>query len=113
MTWKKLSRQRTNVLIGLANGLGHKELAQAMHLRKATIGTHVRLTFSDLGVHDRGHAVAVGFTRRILKPEHLVLKGQCTARHDLLICRCDCGSCARGEHLNHIERALWNLPDQT
>lgn len=113
MTWKKLSRQRTNVLIGLANGLSHKELALAMCLRKATIGTHVRLTFEDLGVHDRGHAVAVGYVRRILRPEHLVLKGQCTARPDLLICRCTCGPCIQGEHIRHIERPLWNLPDQT
>jgi len=109
----QLSRQRTNVLIGLANGLGHKELASAMHLRKATIGTHVRLTFAALGVNDRGHAVAVGYVRKILRPEHLILKGQCTARHDLIICRCDCGPCSRGAHLSHIERPLWNLPDQS
>jgi DNA-binding CsgD family transcriptional regulator len=113
MTWKKLSRQRTNILIGLANGLGHKELANAMGLRKATVNTHVRLAFADLGVHDRGHAVAIGFSRRILRPEHVILKGQCTARKDLVICRCDCGPCSRGEHLKHIERSLWNLPDQS
>ncbi len=110
MTWKTLSRQRTNVLIGLANGLSHKELATAMHLRKNTVATHIRLAFDALGVRDRGHAVATGYVRKILRPEHLVLEGQCTARTDLLICRCDCGPCARGEHLNHIEKPLWRLP---
>lgn len=110
MPWKTLSRQRTNVLIGLANGLSHKELAAAMRLRKNTVATHVRLTFEDLGVHDRGHAVAVGYVRKILRAEHLILKGQCTARPDLLICRCTCGPCSRREHRDHIEKALWELP---
>ncbi len=109
----QLSRQRTNVLIGIANGLSNRELAKAMGLRIYTVHTHVQLAFEKLGVHDRGHAVAVGYHRRILTREHLVLRGQCTARSDLLICRCDCGPCSRSEHTLHIERPLWNLPDQT
>lgn len=109
----QLSRQRTNVLIGLANGLSHTEIARAMNLRRYTVASHVQHAFADLGVNDRGHAVATGFVRRILRPEHLILRGQCTARKDLIICRCNCGPCDRGDHLKHIERPLWNLPDQS
>lgn len=109
----KLSCQRTNVLIGLANGLNHGQIAKAMGLSRYTVASHVQLAFADLGVNDRGHAVAVGFARKILLPEHLILLGQCTGRKDLIICRCNCGPCSRSQHTKHIERPLWNLPDQT
>lgn len=106
----KLSRQRRNVLIAMANGLPRAKMAKAMHITEASVATHVAHLFKILGVHDRGHAVAIGYNERLLTTADLIRDGQCTGRLDLVICRCQCGACAAGRHEKHREQPLWRKP---
>jgi len=53
----QLSERELEVLRGLANGLGYKQVADRMHLSVDTVRTYVRRLYRKLQVHNIGEAV--------------------------------------------------------
>ena len=51
----------------VAPGRSRKEIARALHLREATVKTHLVHAFSNLGVEDRTQAVTVAIDRGIIR----------------------------------------------
>lgn len=98
-----LSRQRRAVLIGLANGLSHKQMAKALHLALPTVHTTVLHMYKKLGVNDRGHAVAVGFSKRLISGLDVLDDGECPGPGVYPnYCKCRCDGC-KTNCRNHIE----------
>lgn len=61
-----LSTREVEVLALVRSGLSNKEIAQSLHLSKATIKTHLIHIYGKLGVDDRTSAVNVALERGIL-----------------------------------------------
>lgn len=108
MRRRKLSRQRTAILIGLANGKNNREIAKAMGLTPGTIGSHMAYLFADLNVHSREHAVALGLKLGFIEMRHVVLEGECpgVSPHPNY-CRCDCKGCTDGRCGDHSGNLTW------
>jgi two-component system NarL family response regulator len=63
-----LSPRELDVLHGMAQGKGNKEIAKHLKLSIHTIKTYVKSLLAKLHVDDRAGAVAAGFGQGILKP---------------------------------------------
>lgn len=63
----KLTKRMNQVLRLIAQGLSNPEIGKALGVSELTAKTHVRLLFAGLNVHDRAHAVAVGYELGLLK----------------------------------------------
>lgn len=61
-----LTEREQQVLDHIARGLTNKNIGQELHLAEDTVKTHCRRIFRKLRVHDRAHAVAVGYQRGLL-----------------------------------------------
>lgn len=106
-----LSRQRRAVLIGLANGLGHKEIARALRIAQPTVNTTVLHMYEKLGVHDRAHAVAVAFTKQIISGLDILDDGECPGIGVYPnYCKCRCEGCKHSNCAAHIEPKRINFP---
>jgi DNA-binding CsgD family transcriptional regulator len=108
MRRKRLSRQRTAVLVGLANGKTDRQMAKAMGIRVSTVQSHVAYLFNDLQVHSREHAVALGIKLGFLTEREIVLDGECPgpAPHPNY-CRCTCSNCQDGNCGQHAGNPTW------
>ncbi len=52
----RLSRRRTQVLLALAEGRPHKEIADILGVSHKTVEHHVTMTYKAIGVHCIAHA---------------------------------------------------------
>jgi LuxR family maltose regulon positive regulatory protein len=108
MKGRRLSRQRTAVLVGLANGKNDREMARAMSIAPATVHSHVAHLFHDLNVHSREHAVAIGLKLGFIELRQIVLEGECPGPSPFPnYCRCDCMGCVKDQCVEHIRSVTW------
>ncbi len=70
-THNSLSEREREALLGIAQGLANKEIAQAIGVSAETAKTYVARLMEKLGVQDRSHAVAVALARGLLRPQDL------------------------------------------
>ena len=63
----KLTDREQEVLVGIAEGLSAREIADRLHLSAATVKTHTSTLYEKLGVSERGAAVAEGMRRGLLR----------------------------------------------
>ena len=61
-----LSAREQEVLRHVANGLGNKEIAQALGRSADTVKSHLESIFEKLGARDRTHAVTIALQRGII-----------------------------------------------
>ncbi|MEV0467089.1 response regulator transcription factor [Nocardia tengchongensis] len=61
-----LTARELDILGQLAQGLGNREIAKALHVSEATVKTHLGRIYDKLGVDNRAAAVAVASERRLL-----------------------------------------------
>jgi len=61
-----LTGREVEVLDGLADGLSQKQIAEALTISPATVGTHIQRILGKLDVHSRAEAVAVAYRRGIV-----------------------------------------------
>jgi two-component system NarL family response regulator len=61
-----LSAREQEVLRHVANGLGNKEIAQALGRSADTVKAHLESIFEKLGARDRTHAVTIALQRGII-----------------------------------------------
>ncbi|MFE3759986.1 response regulator [Nocardia tengchongensis] len=61
-----LTARELDILGQLAQGLGNREIAKALHVSEATVKTHLGRIYDKLGVDNRAAAVAVANERRLL-----------------------------------------------
>ncbi|MFD3506587.1 response regulator [Nocardia sp. NPDC058666] len=61
-----LTARERDILGQLAQGLGNREIARALHISEATVKTHLGRIYDKLGVDTRAAAVAVATERRLL-----------------------------------------------
>jgi DNA-binding NarL/FixJ family response regulator len=61
-----LTDREQQVLLLLATGARHEDIARSLCLSAHTIRSHQKTLFRKLGVHDRSEAVAVGYQRGFL-----------------------------------------------
>jgi DNA-binding CsgD family transcriptional regulator len=69
----RLTEQRTDILVRMANGYTSAEIAAQLWLSEEAIKSHVRVIFADLGARDRSHAVAIGLVRGLVRPDQVHL----------------------------------------
>lgn len=62
----ELTERERQVLLLIAGGNSNGAIAKQMHLSPDAVRTHLSRMFRKLGVHDRAHAVAVGYQQRLL-----------------------------------------------
>lgn len=63
----KLTERERQVLQGMSDGRSNAQIGQDLFLSEDTVKTHARRLFKKLQVSDRGHAVAEGFRRGLLR----------------------------------------------
>ncbi|MER5440026.1 response regulator transcription factor [Streptomyces sp. NPDC002790] len=61
-----LTERERDVLAGLAQGLGNREIARDLFLSEATVKTHLGRVYAKLGVRTRAGAVAAAARHRLL-----------------------------------------------
>ncbi|MFE3024560.1 response regulator [Nocardia tengchongensis] len=61
-----LTARELDILGQLAQGLGNREIAKALHVSEATVKTHLGRIYDKLGVDNRAAAVAVANEQRLL-----------------------------------------------
>ncbi|MFJ5269735.1 response regulator [Streptomyces sp. NPDC088358] len=61
-----LTDRERDILAQLAQGLGNREIARALHISEATVKTHLGRIYDKLGVDTRAGAVAVAKEQRLL-----------------------------------------------
>ncbi|NEW40115.1 response regulator transcription factor [Nocardia cyriacigeorgica] len=61
-----LTDRESDILGQLAQGLGNREIARALHISEATVKTHLGRIYAKLGVDTRAAAVAVAKEQRLL-----------------------------------------------
>ncbi|MGW2663877.1 response regulator [Nocardia tengchongensis] len=61
-----LTARELDILGQLAQGLGNREIARALHVSEATVKTHLGRIYDKLGVDNRAAAVAVANEQRLL-----------------------------------------------
>ncbi|WP_460724086.1 response regulator [Nocardia heshunensis] len=61
-----LTTRELDILAQLAQGLGNREIARALHISEATVKTHLGRIYDKLGVDTRAAAVATATERRLL-----------------------------------------------
>lgn len=61
-----LTARELDILGQLAQGLGNREIARALHISEATVKTHLGRIYDKLGVDTRAAAVAVAKEQRLL-----------------------------------------------
>ncbi|WP_040809104.1 response regulator [Nocardia concava] len=62
-----LTPRELDILTQLAQGLGNREIARALHVSEATVKTHLGRIYDKLGVDNRAAAVSVATNQRLLK----------------------------------------------
>ncbi|GAB0104994.1 response regulator transcription factor [Nocardia sp. JMUB6875] len=62
-----LTPRELDILTQLAQGLGNREIARALHVSEATVKTHLGRIYDKLGVDNRAAAVSVANNQRLLK----------------------------------------------
>jgi len=62
-----LSGRERDVLQLVAQGHNNRQIGQALHIREATVKTHLLHIFVKLGVRDRTAALAVALEKGILR----------------------------------------------
>lgn len=62
-----LTARELDILAQLAQGLGNREIARALHVSEATVKTHLGRIYDKLGVDNRAAAVSVANDQRLLK----------------------------------------------
>ncbi|GAA2187759.1 hypothetical protein GCM10009786_14040 [Leucobacter alluvii] len=60
----QLSPRERDVFACITAGLSNSEIGEALHLSTATVKTHVNRIFAKLHLHDRVHAVILGYELR-------------------------------------------------
>ena len=66
-----LAARQQQVLELLAIGYSTEQIAKKLFLTSNTIRTNLKNLYRNLGVHERAHAVAIGFAEGYLTPEHV------------------------------------------
>ncbi len=61
-----LSARHLDVLRLAADGLTDAQIAAVLGIATLTVGGHMTTIYARLGAHNRAHAVALGFRRRLL-----------------------------------------------
>jgi len=61
-----LTERELQVLRGMAAGRSNAIIGRSLYLSEDTVKTHAQRLFRKLGVHDRAHAVALGFRRGLV-----------------------------------------------
>jgi DNA-binding NarL/FixJ family response regulator len=61
-----LTARERDILAQLAQGLGNREIAQALFISEATVKTHLSRVYAKLGVDNRAAAVATAKEQRLL-----------------------------------------------
>jgi len=64
----RLTRRELEVMLLLAEGLGHMEIGRRLVISPKTVGTHVEHIYEKLGVHNRAEALAAAYRQRVLAP---------------------------------------------
>ncbi|WP_307789215.1 helix-turn-helix transcriptional regulator [Glycomyces salinus] len=62
----RLTAREIQVLRAMSEGKSNAQIATELFLSVDTVKTHSKRLFRKLGVHDRAHAVAVGFRARLI-----------------------------------------------
>ncbi|RDI54462.1 response regulator [Nocardia mexicana] len=61
-----LTAREHDILVQLAQGLGNRQIARALHISEATVKTHLGRIYDKLGVDTRTAAVAVAKEKRLI-----------------------------------------------
>jgi two-component system nitrate/nitrite response regulator NarL len=64
---RRLTKREREVLVLMAEGLQHYEIAQRLFISPKTVGTHVEHILSKLGARGRAQAIAIAYHHRILQ----------------------------------------------
>jgi DNA-binding CsgD family transcriptional regulator len=67
-----LTAREREVLALLASGLRDRQIANQLGVSENTVKTHARHLLAKLGASSRAHAVAIGFTLKLLQPIEIV-----------------------------------------
>ena len=67
-----LTGREREVLALLANGLRDRQIATRLGVSENTVRTHARHLLVKLGASSRAHAVAIGFSLKLLRPIEIV-----------------------------------------
>ncbi|GAA0704568.1 hypothetical protein GCM10010193_69450 [Kitasatospora atroaurantiaca] len=67
-----VSDQQRRILIGVANGLSTKQLAERLNVTENTLKVHIRLLNERIGASDRASAVAIGFKLGLIGIDDIV-----------------------------------------
>jgi DNA-binding NarL/FixJ family response regulator len=62
----RLPDRLMQVLEGLAQGKTAAQISRELEISRETVRSYTRKLYLSLGVHDRGHAVAIGYQRGLL-----------------------------------------------
>ena len=68
----KLTAREREVLDLLANGLRNSDIGAQLGVSENTVKTHTRHLLAKLGASSRAHAVAIGFSLKLLRPIEIV-----------------------------------------
>jgi DNA-binding NarL/FixJ family response regulator len=66
-TRSSLTPRELEVLKLLAEGLGHKKIAQALFITPKTVATHIQRILTKLDVHSRAEAVAYAHRNQLFR----------------------------------------------
>ncbi len=62
-----LTRRERQVLQLVADGLGNRQVGEALYVSEDTVKTHVRHVLAKLGATGRANAVAIGIRARFIR----------------------------------------------
>ena len=65
---RRLTKREHEVLVLMAEGLQHDEIAQRLFISPKTVATHVEHILRKLGARGRAQAIAIAYHHRILQP---------------------------------------------
>ena len=65
----ELSERHMDVLRLAADGLTDIQIGQALHISVGTVASHMTAIYARMGAHNRAHAVALAFRRKMLTIE--------------------------------------------
>lgn len=74
MTPEPLTEREAQVLGYMAEGLSNPDIGRELWLAVTTIKDHARSLYKRLGVHDRAHAVSVGYRTGLLSLPDAVVR---------------------------------------
>jgi DNA-binding NarL/FixJ family response regulator len=65
---RRLTKREHEVLVLMAEGLQHAEIARRLFISPKTVGTHVEHILRKLGARGRAQAIAIAYHHQILRP---------------------------------------------